>query len=81
MALQLEKRIEAFDMYIQIDTTNSIDKKYHQQQNTSAYEPTKRTSKFIERKMQYSCHVIRGERYELLPLIIQAIVQGKIPVR
>lgn len=76
---QTEKRIEAFEMY----TYRRILRISWMQKVTND-EVLQRMSKqrellntIKERKMQYLGHVLRGERYELLRLIIEGKVQGR----
>lgn len=76
---QTEKRIEAFEMYIyrrmlriswiQRITNNNVLQRMGKQKEL--------LNTIKERKLQYLGHVMRGERYELLRLIIEGKVQGK----
>jgi hypothetical protein len=79
MDSEIEKRIDAFEMYI-----------YRRMlripwvQRVTNVEVLRRMCKqkellriIKERKMQYLGHVLRGERYELLQVILEGKVQGK----
>jgi len=77
--IQTEKRIEAFEMYIyrrmlrvswiQRVTNNEILQRMGKQKEL--------LNTIKERKMQYLGHVLRGERYKLLQIIIEGKVEGR----
>ena len=75
----LEKRIEAFEMYLYrrilripwIDRITNIDVLDRMHKNKELMSTIK------ERKLTYIGHLMRGDRYEILRLIIEGKIQGK----
>ncbi|KAL1447433.1 hypothetical protein WDU94_013960 [Cyamophila willieti] len=79
MNLAMEKRIEAFEMYLYrrilkiswMQKIMNVEVLNHMQKEKELLQTIK------ERKIQYLGHILRGEKYALLQLIFQGNIEGK----
>uniref|UniRef100_A0A8D9FEY5 Uncharacterized protein n=1 Tax=Cacopsylla melanoneura TaxID=428564 RepID=A0A8D9FEY5_9HEMI len=79
MNLAMEKRIEAFEMYLYrrilkiswMQKITNVEVLNRMQKEKELLQTIK------ERKIQYLGHILRGEKYALLQLIFQGNIEGK----
>ena len=75
----LEKRIEAFEMYLyrRILRISWIERVRNIEVLDKMHKNKELMSTIKERKLRYIGHLMRGDRYEILRLIIEGKIQGK----